>query len=881
MYIKELQLIGFKSFMERATLQFSPGLNAIIGPNGCGKSNILDALRWVLGEQAFSVLRCAKNEDLIFSGTATRPALNYAEVKLVLATADRPELGSEVEIRRRFFRSGESEYYLNRQPCRLRDISEVFLSAGIATKAYSIFDLRQIREIIAGNIRRLFEEAATLAKYQEAKVECQNKLSLTRTDLTRLDDIIAERERIVAGLKRQAAKLRAHQRLKEEEKELRLGELREQFRAAQADCARAQADEAALAAATEAQWAEVQRLEEALRSQRARRRTAQEEKDGLVKNARAQRQALTTLETQTLLDRQRVEFLTRQIDAARAEAAQLQQNLSQLQGLFDQTVARLAETNERLAKADQRLTAAQAATRKAEARLFELRRHELALRTQLQELTSQEPEIRVLTANCQLQIEAQTKDRAKKEQERAVLERRKRTAEQCPKGTEPCPLLSELSRDEERLLAEAAESEQQQAAAARQLAAAQAQLAELEARLQSTRHGLEKTQAEIEHAERQVKTELEQATQALNEKVELRQQLSRLETERGYTQRQLTEGQHRQAELATIVRSAEQEIQQLTEQIAAREEELAAGRATLAKTETAVEQFDVAVLTQAEEVLEANLTELRQAYEQNRELLLEQRLKCHQLQQQVNALVEEARTSYGTDITTLTEPPESGADQPSVSERLAQVRRRLNLLGEVNPLAGQEFAAEKRELDLLVQQRQDVVQAQLNLEQMMVEIDRHAREQFLATYHQVRSHFQEIFRTLFLEGEADLVLLNDQNPLESEIAIVAKPQGKNPKRLEQLSDGEKALLAVSLLFAFYRVKPALFCFLDEVDAPLDDVNVGRFANYLKGIAQNTQVIIITHNRATMERADVLFGVTAEEPGVSKLVSVNLTDYRPD
>jgi chromosome segregation protein len=132
---------------------------------------------------------------------------------------------------------------------------------------------------------------------------------------------------------------------------------------------------------------------------------------------------------------------------------------------------------------------------------------------------------------------------------------------------------------------------------------------------------------------------------------------------------------------------------------------------------------------------------------------------------------------------------------------------------------------------------------------------------------------------LFLEGEADLVMTNDANPLESEIGIIAKPRGKNPKRLEQLSDGEKALLAVSLLFAFYRVKPAPFCFLDEVDAPLDDANVGRFADYLKGISDKTQVVIITHNRLSVERADVVFGVTAEQPGISTLVSVSLADYR--
>ncbi|MBN2537911.1 AAA family ATPase, partial [candidate division WOR-3 bacterium] len=265
---------------------------------------------------------------------------------------------------------------------------------------------------------------------------------------------------------------------------------------------------------------------------------------------------------------------------------------------------------------------------------------------------------------------------------------------------------------------------------------------------------------------------------------------------------------------------------------------------------------------------------LRRAREQNQALLMEQRLKLHELEQHRRQLVEEARDNYQTDIESFV--PET---QDDAAARLDRVRQRLEALGRVNPLAAEEYEQEKRDLDKLAQQRDDVVGARANLLASIDEIDHHARERFLATFGEVRHHFQAVFRELFLEGEADLVLADETRPLESEITIFARPRGKNPKRLEQLSDGEKALLAVSLLFAFYRVKPAPFCFLDEVDAPLDDANVARFADYLKRMSERTQVIIITHNRLTVERADSLFGVTAEQPGVSKLVSVSLADYR--
>ena len=209
MRLKHLELLGYKTFATQTEFLFDAGVTAIVGPNGSGKSNIADAVRWVLGEQSFNLLRIAKTEDLIFAGTAKLPPTNYAEVRLVLANDTVPEYGSEVEIRRRYFRTGESEYYLNRQQCRMKDIQDVFLAAGIGTKAYSIFDLRQMREIIAGNIRVMFEEAATLAKYREAKADCLRKLELTERDLTRLEDIITERERLV---RKALARLRSEER---------------------------------------------------------------------------------------------------------------------------------------------------------------------------------------------------------------------------------------------------------------------------------------------------------------------------------------------------------------------------------------------------------------------------------------------------------------------------------------------------------------------------------------------------------------------------------------------------------------------------------------------------------------------------------------------
>ncbi|MCS7257996.1 MAG: AAA family ATPase, partial [candidate division WOR-3 bacterium] len=234
MRIKQLILNGFKSFSDKTTITFDRSINAIVGPNGCGKSNILDGLRWVMGEASFSEMRCTKTEDLIFAGNKYVPAVNYAEVVLILELTENDKfvtpalanLNSEIEIRRRYFRSGESEFFINKKPCRLRDIQDLFTSGGGSGKAYSIFDLPTMRRIISDNLKELFIEASGLAFYHERKEEIERKLKQTQDDLIRLRDIIAERMRITRNLKRQAYRLMAFEKVKTEEQKLQIALLR-------------------------------------------------------------------------------------------------------------------------------------------------------------------------------------------------------------------------------------------------------------------------------------------------------------------------------------------------------------------------------------------------------------------------------------------------------------------------------------------------------------------------------------------------------------------------------------------------------------------------------------------------------------------------------
>ena len=1151
MHVRELQLIGFKSFQEKTTLRFSPGMNSVIGPNGCGKTNVLDALRWVLGEQSFNLLRIAKTEDLIFAGTAKLPPTNYAEVRLVLANDTVPEYGSEVEIRRRYFRTGESEYYLNRQQCRMKDIQDVFLAAGIGTKAYSIFDLNQMREIIAGNIRAMFEEAATLAKYREAKADCQRKMALTDTDLTRLEDIIAERERVVRSLKRQAGRLRSYDKLKQEEKGLRLLELKAEYDATLAELELAEKDAGAMEAAEAERLGEIRRLEEELQKHRGRLRKEQSLKDELAEELAGRRRELDELRNKELLAGQRAELLVRDAERQEKERDELVRQVADLEKVFARTVARLEEETGRYADLEQELEQAREQTKEAEKRLYELRSHNRTVRESVQSLLEKQHEARRGMAKLEARqqnldetadrLEAEAKElgeriarqdeeleklaqeanglsgraaeardkssslekrlreteeernlvhgelraarekRNRLDRELAVLnsqaaERHERLREllgermagevagwldvehgwerACEAVLQPvmefvvmsgpptggemrrlvedgpetlCGLVadgaarsadapksdwpgleshvrcrgetpacirnavrsflvvpdgvdieaararypgaglcskqgwaafpdgrfvvaareqgrlrqerlvkeraraleeatdvlagladrekelerrrveldrqiedaraglaeveresslaearqsavsgsrSETERDRARVLAELDGVRREKSQVGRELDEMRAGQAELDRKAEHETGLRDRSSRDVEEQEAEARRRLESASERLSGLAEHRQSVARLEAENGFCRRSMEEKRRRAKQLDESAAGDRAKADELGEEREALAPGIGEAESAVAALEERIGGLSVADLARVEEELESNLDELRRTRDKSQGLLMEQRMKSHELARQRDRAVEEARSDYKTDIAGV-----EADETEDAAARLEQVRHRLESLGQVNPLAAEEFEQERRDLEKLQAQRDDVVQAKENLGRTMEEIDRHARERFVETFREVRHHFRQVFRQMFLEGEADLLLADEANPLESDITITARPRGKNPKRLAQLSDGEKALLAVSLLFAFYRVKPAPFCFLDEIDAPLDDANVGRFADYLKRMAESTQVIIITHNRLTVERAETLFGVTAEQPGVSKLVSVSLAEYR--
>jgi chromosome segregation protein len=277
--------------------------------------------------------------------------------------------------------------------------------------------------------------------------------------------------------------------------------------------------------------------------------------------------------------------------------------------------------------------------------------------------------------------------------------------------------------------------------------------------------------------------------------------------------------------------------------------------------------------------LSAKESEVRHAVkekEQVEHLLSEIKDKLNEIKLGLAGMKERLNVEFRITLEDILDEPRTGSvPVEELQEKADRMKKRLENLGEVNPTAIEAYEEMKKRYEFIVEQKNDLVSAKDSLLQTIAEVETTANQKFLETFNKVRENFQKVFKTLFTEDDhCDLVLENPDNLAETGLDIIAKPKGKRPSSINQLSGGERTLTATALLFAIYLIKPAPFCILDEVDAPLDDANVGKFTNMIREFSNNSQFIIVTHNKTTMSTVDVIYGVTMQEPGVSKLVSVD-------
>ncbi len=917
-----MEIFGFKSFADRSRIEFTPGITALLGPNGCGKSNVVDALKWVLGEQASRSLRADKMEDLIFNGTESRKALAVAEVSLTLSNETRVlDLDvAEICVKRRLYRSGESEYFINETPVKLKEVRELFYDTGVGKSAYSVMEQGRIDQILSTKPeerRYLFEEAAGITKTRMRGQEAERKLEKTEENLRQLEGILAEIRRTRESLQKQAEKTKAYRALRQEvfelEKRQQLRKIKElttsrsvwaqKLEEKQAQRSDTQNGLEELNRTLEAGLKEVSGWEEQLVAGQKQLYGLDLEKSSIQNQVKVQQERRSHHENQLALTESRAKTFAERLSALQAETqeklAQKHQRDQELAACQDNIT--LFERNIETAKLE--LVALAQQIQDAEQTLTNETQTERQLLNELGAVTDRlvhELEVGLQTApdSAQMSSWAHLVDQGLAN---ALLQTKGRAAlltdvlsvrswpDDAPwaflekvaqNWQELATLLSDVQEHWVRYRA-SVPSFLQEFLAPEGIVT---QKRSLEGKINASRQRATAAQDEIV-------TRRAQATRLTAQVEEYRQSLEELKIRQGTMNAQAQAGETALAELYQRVQE-----QEWSRQENERDQEEHRERIRLIDTNLEGLKAQEAELARQDNVLRGDTDKLEASIrEKNQQMLgLEQgikqkmnqladfqreveRFQVHkaQLDTEIQAVLDHFRDKHSVDLAESLATLDS-LDNADEKDLWNDKKEALKALGQVNLMAVEEFAEVDERYRFLTSQSEDLKKAREDLNQVTKEIRRESVLLFEKTFREIQTQFHQVFRRLFGGGRAELRLSDPANPLESGIDLFCQPPGKKLESISLLSGGEKSMTAVALLFATFQVKPSPFCLLDEIDAALDEANVDRFVNMLFEFAKTSQFIVISHNKKTAAGASTMIGVTMEDPGISKIIALRLS-----
>jgi chromosome segregation protein len=1169
MYISQLVINGFKTFNNKISLEFGDGITAVVGPNGCGKTNIVDAIRWVLGEQKHSTLRSARMEDVIFNGAKGTKPLSMCEVYLTIKN-DKGKLPIEytdIEIGRRIYRDGESDYFINRTSCRLKDINNLFVDTGMGADSYSVIELKMIEQILSEtdyDRKFLFEEAAGINKYKTQRRLSIKKFEATKFDLERINDIINEVDTKVKGLNLQLKRFKRHAilveslqsnqidlstlqinkylhasgplRKKIEEyshlrnakvsdqdfNEAELVKLRElydeqvgEINAIRSDLGKRDVDREN-ARQNILIWREknhssdetIERLKRETKSNKSRIeayrsnitekvkeldsiiptideklskfKLEQEKFDNIENTYKAEQKVVDDIQTErwelqknisenkslaistessikeriSLKDKlnQRIKSeldLTEQLKAdekayndkyksavAKSSESSNQKDVLEksLNKLNQSLIETKSEKQSLLAKLEslsnqlqfyQELMVSQADLPTGLKYIYENKiesdsiigtiadifstdeKHEVAINAALGELANslvcknRESAMKILTdirskqagkislipfeeipnnstdlsaipqndliigrASDLIKSKSQFKllaelllgntlivkdlkqavldsnlsewtlidlsgvsfnnnlifknpgsgkgiiigrkekvellkieiDKVEKNIKEQDIEISKLDTKKIDLDNNLVSIIEQIDLDKDKfdkLNIEYQRIKFEIDSKQKNITDAKNELTEVSQSINNLNNSLQSLLKNVEQIEKQftvIQRKLDSANEKLQESrskrdshhqtiQDLRIELLNLENSRDNLKSQkktaentISEIEERQSIIIDEIKTIAEQSKERTEEVNKKEKELVRINADLKKSKSLLylkEQTYRDTYRSIEEIENRIKSE-----QKNRESILEELKQCEiavvEYKQKINAIKERITERYNEFVPHANKIEKTGEE---LENDIARLERSIESIGPVNMAVQIEVEEETKRLEHLIKQRDDLIESEENLRGSIEKIDRVARKQFRETFDQIKVNFESLFTVFFEGGQGTLDLIGDPDPLEADIAIRAQPPGKRNQTLRMLSAGEKSLTAIALLFSIYQYKPSPYCILDEVDAPLDDANVGKFTRALRSFTKDTQFIVVTHNKLTMEAANYLYGVTMEKKGVSKLVSV--------
>ncbi len=1180
MYLKRLELQGFKSFADKTVLEFMPGITSVIGPNGSGKSNISDSIRWVLGEQSMKSLRGAKSLDIIFAGTQNRKSLGFAEASLVFDNEDGalPIEYTEVTVTRKIYRSGETGYFINKVPCRLKDVLELFMDTGIGKDGYSIIGQGKIDEILSNKSedrRNIFEEAAGIVKYRSRKQESEKKLERTKLNLLRINDILSEIEANIEPLKNQSEKAKKYLNLKEELKSIEIGlfihniekykislneivkdeeiytsqcneeegrlerikQLKEELKfevdeitnkieemsnigfESQKEIEMLNSDinvantrisnnienKKRFEKEIEELKQKVKDLNDEIKQKLEKKETLRQNREKFAKELEEKEKELSKL-TEKLSEKeieiekykQKVEENTdkkyelqsdnntqdinfqnydkrqkqikneiaghiSELDSTRLSKEEIAKEFYEIESKRNKVVKLLDEMNQQREEADKTI---EKYNNEINRLLSESRMKESRLKFLIE--TEREKEgyiksVKSLLKDCEnikelgkgmhgvlaniidvpdkyqtaiemclgasLQnIVTETEQDAKKLVEHLrknnlgrasflpISSVRGKKLEKI-KGNEKgyIGIASDLIKFDDKykqiilnLLGRTVIVDNMETAinVAKQngysfriitlegdvinpsgaitggsvakktvnILGRGKEIEKLQNDLNNLKSKIEKIQKEKVNYENSIENTLEEATSLEKELqeidityatekqkiVSIEENITRIETrikklkeEQNNIEEQKNKATEKKEEIKKELESISEETEKLTKIIQEYADlnkdnqkyiddlnfditNLKISVSSFDESETSIEEMQERINQdiktaeksienknlQIEEInsdnfeLKQSITEITEKIKEINEQVKNSGTKIEELKQsrieknkKIEAQEEEIsnkfkviedlkaqivkldvkKTKLEDDINSIINKmweeyeltPNNVKDYKKpdnvaqTQKRVNQLRAEIKDLGSVNVDSIEEYKTMKERYDFMCEQRVDLENTMSKLRKIISDMTVTMKEQFRKQFNLINKNFSEVFKELFGGGNASLRLEDEENILECGIEITVQPPGKKLQNMMLLSGGEKAFTAIALLFAILKINPAPFCVLDEIEAALDDVNVYRFAEYLKKFSSNTQFLVITHRKGTMEAADTVYGVTMEENGISKLLSMKL------
>ena len=815
MRLNSVKLSGFKSFVDPTSVTFPSSMSCIVGPNGCGKSNVIDAVRWVLGESSAKNLRSDSMTDVVFNGSSTRKPVSKASVELFFDNKEGRIGGefssySEISVRRSLELDGQSNYYLNGTSCRKKDITDVFLGTGLGPRSYAIIEQGMISQLVSAKpeeMRGYIEEVAGISRYLERKKETESRIRRTRENLSRLEDLREEISRLLFKLQRQAKAAEKYHELRKDETKSQLMLLGSKWR-----------DVSLVLLAKE----------EAVKSQELKVEEINSEKntsDSEIIKLRAQQ-----IELQTALDKVQQEFYSFGADISRTEQElalkkerinEINEKISINNIQIDSRTQEIKTLEENKTSASEKLNAIENELKKlkesndVEPNKAEAEKIEgswLIFITQTKDILS----------NLLNSIELVTSKLSKKESIEEVISSIESIKTKLNELESEPVRLTKITQD---FLVNASEGAKQQRInlidKTDKYAELQAQLASLNSEDSSLNNRIR----DLEQENADLEIELKESVDPINE---IQKKLDNLLSDRLKV-----------------------------------EENLLQSRKAIEECNTLIHQF------------EREKIEKEQAAITLRELLENLRLE-RQASKIEQSNIEKQVLDLGGDLKKIKDTLEEGKTVESYSSDLEAIELKISRLGAINLAAMEEFDQESKRKELLDGQHDELIEALETLEKAISKIDKETRTTFKDTFDKLNNSLSRSFPKLFGGGHAELIMLGE-DLLTCGIGISARPPGKKNASVSQLSGGEKALTAIATVFAFFELNPAPFCLLDEVDAPLDDLNTMRFIDLVDEMSQKVQFVYITHNKISMEKSKHLMGVTMQEPGVSRMVAVDVDE----